>query len=76
VKAERAWRQGYNNRFILCTYMQISMSVSATLMAVLTTASIPLGPMYVVVEVDIGWHPIGALVRVRNGEQFNNPYIF
>jgi hypothetical protein len=41
------------------------MSASATLMAVLTIASIPLGPLYVVVGVDIGWPPIGALVRVR-----------
>jgi hypothetical protein len=45
--------------------MQISMSVSATLMAVLTTASIPLGPIYVIVGLDIGWLPISALVRVR-----------
>jgi hypothetical protein len=45
--------------------MQISMSVSAILMAVLITAPIPLGPMNVVVELDIGWLPISALVKVR-----------
>ena len=44
--------------------MQISMNVSTTLMAVITTASIPLGPLYAVVGLDMGWPPISGLVKV------------
>ena len=40
------------------------MSVTAILMAVLTTASMPLGPSYVVVGLDIGWPLISGLVKV------------
>ena len=41
------------------------MNVSSTLMAVLITASTPLGPSYVVVGLDIGWPLISGLVKVR-----------
>ena len=40
------------------------MNVPATLMAVLTTASIPLDPTYAVVELDTDWLPTDALVQV------------
>ena len=45
--------------------IQIPMNVLSTLMAVLTTAPIPLDPMYVVVGLDTGWPPMDALVKVR-----------
>ena len=40
------------------------MNVPATLMAVLTTASIPLDPTYAVVELDTDWLPTDAPVKV------------
>ena len=42
------------------------MSVSAILMAVITTATIPLGPTNVVVGLDIDWALISGLVKVKN----------
>ena len=40
------------------------MNVSSTLMAVLTTATTPLGPLYAVVGLDIDWPLISGLVKV------------
>ena len=50
------------------------MSVSAILMAVITTATIPLGPLYVLVGVDIGWPPISGLVKVNIANKLINLY--
>lgn len=49
------------------------MSVSAILMAVITTVSIPLDPTYVVAGVDIGWPPTSGLVKVRVANKLINP---
>ena len=40
------------------------MNVPATLRAVITTASIPLGPPHAAVEWGTGWHPTDAHVKV------------
>ena len=51
------------------------MNVLSTLMAVLTTAPIPLDPMYAVVGLDTGWPPKDTLVKV-NSEQTNYQSLF
>ena len=49
------------------------MSVSAILMAVITTATTPLGPTNVVVGLDIDWPPIRVLVKVIMANKLINP---
>ena len=49
------------------------MSVASTLMAVLTTAPIPLDPTYAVAGLDTGWPPMDALVKVRIENKLTNP---
>ena len=47
------------------------MSVSIILMAVIITATIPLGPTNVVVGLDIGWPLISGLVKVGMHAKMN-----
>ena len=61
--ASKHWGQGYKLSRFICI-MQISMNVSATLMAVITTASILLGPTHAAVDRDTVWKPTDAHVKV------------
>ena len=53
-------------------HIQISMNVLSTLTAVLTTAPIPLDPMYAVVGLDTGWPPMDTLVKVNSEQNYQS----